>query len=205
MADERGPGSESPSLHPELGAIVEELRAATDRLAALHGAIPPESWTRRPSTGGWSPAECVAHLNLTHQAFLPGLRSGMEEARARAAARPGAPVLFRRGLLGWLLWRTMGPPVRMRVRTGASFVPTGEDPPELLKARFDQNQAELMALVEGAEGLPLGDVRVPSPFAEKVGYTLFAAFGIMARHQHRHLWQAEQAAEAAGSAGSEPR
>ncbi len=197
MAEDRGGTPLHPELHPELQAIADELRAASDRLGALHLRISEGAWTRRPPGGGWSPAECVAHLNLTHEAFLPGLRAAMEEARARAAATPAPPVRFRRGLLGWLLWRTMGPPARMKVKTGAAFVPTGDDPPGVLKERFDAWQAELVALVEGAEGLPVGDVRVPSPFAKKVTYTLFAAFGIMARHEHRHLWQAEQAFEAA--------
>jgi hypothetical protein len=43
--------------------------------------------------------------------------------------------------------------------------------------------------------LPLGDVQVVSPFNTRLRYNLFAALSILAKHQQRHLWQAEEAAK----------
>jgi hypothetical protein len=37
-------------------------------------------------------------------------------------------------------------------------------------------------------------VRITSPFNERVRYNVYSALTILAVHQHRHLWQAEQAA-----------
>ena len=47
--------------------------------------------------------------------------------------------------------------------------------------------------MRAARGLPIGRVGVVSPFNGRMKYNLFAALSILARHQHRHLWQAEQA------------
>jgi hypothetical protein len=50
--------------------------------------------------------------------------------------------------------------------------------------------------VRAADGLPIDAVKITSPVDARARYNVFAALSIMARHQHRHLWQAEQAARA---------
>lgn len=177
-------------MHPQLQAIADDLHGARDRLRRLAATVPEPLWTRRPDPHRWSVAECVAHLNLTSAAYLPLLDSALAEARA---LREPAPRRYRRDPLGWLLWSVMAPPVRMRVRTTAPFVPEATASPQELVREFDHLQEEQLRRVEQADGLPLGKVRVPSPFDARVKYNLYACLGILPRHQHRHLWQAEQA------------
>lgn len=180
-------------MNPQLQAIIDEYREAEDRLHRLTTALPDEMWAVRPAPERWSASECVAHLNLTSRAFLPLLRDGVERARALGET---APARYRRDPLGWLLWRTMGPPVRMRIGTKAAFVPESAEAPERLRADFEELQREQAELVQAAEGLPIQRVKVASPFDARASYNLFAALTILPRHQHRHLWQAEQAAAA---------
>jgi hypothetical protein len=88
----------------------------------------------------------------------------------------------------------MGPPVRVRIGTAASFVPESAEAPDRLRADFADLQREQVELVGGAAGLPLQRVKVASPFDARASYNLYAAMSILPRHQHRHLWQAERAA-----------
>lgn len=134
-------------------------------------------------------AECVAHLNLTADAFLPLLHAALDQGRkaGRAAIRR-----YRRDPVGWLLWRTGGPPVRHRVRTTAPFVPTATAPlPELL-VQFHQRHEGLVRCVAAAEGLHLGRLWIRSPFDPRIRYNMYACLSILPRHEHRHLWQAER-------------
>jgi hypothetical protein len=178
------------ALHPQLRAICDEFDAASDRLRWLIADVPEPAWSRRPDPARWSVAECIAHLNLTSRAYLPLLDDGL--ARARTSGGP-APGRFHRDLAGWLLWKTMGPPARIRTRTTAAFVPSGEEAPTELVAQFERLQRELLARVNNADGLPIDRVKIPSPFNARLKYNLFAALTILPRHEHRHLWQAEQA------------
>jgi hypothetical protein len=50
--------------------------------------------------------------------------------------------------------------------------------------------------VRQADGLPIQAIKITSPVDVRARYNVFATLSIMARHQHRHLWQAEQAARA---------
>jgi hypothetical protein len=160
---------------------------ALDQLHELASAVPASNWPRRRDPARWSVAECVAHLNLTSAAYLPLLSAALDEARALG---DGAPGRYRRDPVGWLLWRMMGPPVRIRTRTIAAFVPEGGADRDQLVARFERLQEAQVAALHAADNLPLGRVRVTSPFNPRVRYNLFSCFSILTRHQHRHLWQA---------------
>jgi hypothetical protein len=91
-----------------------------------------------------------------------------------------------------MLWRTAGPPVRFRVKTTAPFVPESVAPAAELVAEFERLQDEQQRWVTAADGLDLGALRITSPFVRHLHYNLYACLTILPRHQHRHLWQAEQ-------------
>jgi hypothetical protein len=176
-------------VHPELQAVVDEFESAVVRLRALRDKAPASRWGDRPRPDRWSIGECVAHLNLTSSAFLPLVRAGLDEARRSGHA---ARRRYRRDLLGWLLWRSMGPPVKRKFKTTAPFVPRSDRTSADLVAEFERLQAEQLALAGEADGLPIDRVKIASPFNPRLRYNLFSALSILPRHQHRHLWQAEQ-------------
>ena len=189
-------------MHLQLQAIVDELGTAQERLHAVAARAPNSVWSRRADPTRWSIAECVAHLNLTSAAFLPALRTAL--AGARVSQRTTG-ARFRRDPVGWLLWRMAGPPVRMRVKTTPPFMPQAMATAGELVAAFDQWQAKLVALVQESEGAPLGRVWMTSPVDARLRYTVYSCLTILPRHQHRHLWQAEQVwAALQRSAGAEP-
>lgn len=178
-------------MHPQLDEVRREFLSAQQRLHHLADAVPAEFWDQRPGPGRWSVGECVAHLNLTAREYRPLVLAGLEECRRHDDP---VPRRYRRDPIGWLIWRTQAPPVRFRARTAAAFVPEGALPPDELIAEFDRLQAEQIGWVAMADGLAIDRVRVTSPFDPRIRYTLFACLSILPRHQHRHLWQAEQVA-----------
>lgn len=178
-------------MHPQLDEIIREFHSATERLDALVQAVPEAKWQTRPDPDRWSVAECVEHLNITGRKYLPILDQALKDALQLSGT---APRRYRRDPIGWMLWRTMGPPVRQRVKTTAEFVPVGGKSADELAAEFKQLQHEQITRTEAFDGLQLQKVRVKSPFNERVTYNAFSCLSILPRHQHRHLWQAEQVA-----------
>ena len=122
--------------------------------------------------------------------MMPLIRQGIDEARRSGRA---AGDRYRRGLVGWLLWKSISTPGRFKAKTIAAFVPTSDRPSAEVMAEFDRLQAEQIALIRPADALPIDSVKKASPFNAKVRYNIFSGLSILARHQHRHLWQAEQA------------
>jgi hypothetical protein len=177
-----------------LAAIVRDLEAAQRRLHELVAATPGDRWARRASPESWSVSECVSHLNLTSKAYIPLLRDAFAEAKV--AGLP-APQRYRRDFMGWLVSVFAGPLPRIgrrrlgRAKTIPRFVPGGELDRATVVAEFDALQRQLVELARGAEGRPLEQMRIASPFDSRVSYNAYSALVILPRHQQRHLWQAE--------------
>ena len=177
------------AIHPQITAIIDEFESARARLHRLTKATPASRWSERADPQRWSVAECIAHLNLTSRAYLPLLGKGISDARSAGVP---VPRRYRRDPIGWALWIAMGPPVRFgRMRTLALFIPSGGLPRDATVSEFDRLQDEQIAFAREANGLPLGAVRVQSPFDARVTYNLYSCLTILPRHQHRHLWQGE--------------
>ncbi|MBW3573009.1 MAG: DinB family protein [Gemmatimonadetes bacterium] len=177
-------------MHPQLQALTDEFGSARERLHRLQATVPAERWAERPAEGSWSVAECVAHLNLTSRAYVGPLREALARGRAEGGT---APERYRRDLLGWLIWRAVRPEARMKARTSAAFVPTAGAPAVEIAAEFDRLQDEQMELVRMADGLPLGRLKIVSPFGPRLKYNVYSALTVLPAHQHRHLQQAERA------------
>ena len=179
-------------MHAQLETIVADIESATTRLHALSRRLSPDAWALRPSAEQWSPGESLAHLNLTSEAMLPLFRAALDEARRLGQKGGGA---YRRDPIGWMIWKSLTPGNRMKTKTIAAFVPTGKRPAVDLIADFDRLHRELVALIRQADGLPIDRVKIVSPFNARARYNLYAALTINTTHDHRHLLQAERAAE----------
>jgi DinB superfamily len=178
-----------PDVSAELGQIKQELLDARERARHLCEGLTDTLWATPPGFGRWSIAECLIHLNITSERFIPIVDDAIREGR-EMGVRATAPL--RRDLLGWLLAKWLEPPYRMRSKTTAAFVPVRIEPMADVLERFDYLQGELLVRLDRAQGLPLERLRVVSPFNAKVKYNLYSAFRLIPVHQRRHLWQAEQ-------------
>jgi DinB superfamily len=178
-----------PEISAELGQVKQELLDARERARRLSEGLSETLWSAAPGPGRWSIAECVIHLNITSERFIPIIDDAIREGREMGVRSTTPP---RRDLLGWLLAKWLEPPYRLGSKTTAPFVPARIEPMADVLERFDYLQGELLVRIDRAQGLPLERLRVVSPFNGKVKYNLYSAFRLMPVHQRRHLWQAEQ-------------
>ena len=175
----------------QVAAIITELESASTRLRELRATLPRHAWSERPGPGRWSPAECVAHLNLSSAAMLPCLREALDAARACSI-----PVRsrYRVDAMGWLLGKLVSPGSPLKLVAPTAFAPDDCETVDCLVDRFEALQAALIAVAREADGLPIDAVSVISPFDGRIKTNLFAALTLVPRHQHRHLLQAARAA-----------
>jgi hypothetical protein len=178
-----------PEISAELGQVKQELLDARERARRLSEGLAETLWSTPPGPGRWSIAECVIHLNITSERFIPIIDDAIREGREMGVRLTTPP---RRDLIGWLLAKWLEPPYRLRSKTTAPFVPARIEPMADVLERFDYLQGELLVRIDRAQSLPLERLRVVSPFNAKVKYNLYSAFRLMPVHQRRHLWQAEQ-------------
>lgn len=184
-----GAVTEGLRLHPQLRSIEQELAAATTRAARLVDRTSEAAFHRRPRPGHWSIGECLIHLSLTTQSYLPLIDDTLQIGRLTV---PGNPARFRRDLIGWLLCLISEPPYRLKASTQPRFVPEATGTRAEVLAEFVHLQQELTVRVHRAAGLELGRLRIVSPFNGRLEYSLYSCFRIIPAHQRRHLWQGER-------------
>ena len=178
----------------QLGAVLRDLEAAEARVEKLAEKIPDAVWTQRNDDARWSVSECLAHLNLTSEAYIPRLRKAIEAARQL----PPATGEYKRDFLGAMFGSMVGPLKKIgrfmlvRVRTTPAFVPNGQQEKNVSIAEFRRLQGILADLVREADAKQIDQVRITSPFGEKIRYNCYSAFVMIPRHQMRHIEQAEE-------------
>jgi hypothetical protein len=177
----------------QIDDLVVELHAASAGARELVEKFPENLLATRPGEGRWSALECLSHLVVTSEAYVP-LMSG--------ALKANTPVdgerQFRMDAAGWLIARSLEPPARMRSRTVVEFQPRPFGSAPALLARFLELQEGTEGVLHAAAHYDLNVIKVVSPFNRRIRYNVFSCFRILLAHQRRHLWQARRAVQRSG-------
>ena len=178
-----------------LDEVEKELNEATRRAWTLVQSTDARLFTVRPDPSSWSAAECISHLSISTQMFLPVLGMAIEDGRKRGLVAKGKRKL-KMDLLGRVLRWFLEPPIRTKTKTTAPFVPRSVRAKAEAFGEFASLQQKLAELLLAAKDLDLTRIKIVSPFDKRVKYNVFSAFRILVAHERRHLWQAEQAVAA---------
>lgn len=187
-AAESSPTADPPALPPPLDDFHRQIRAVVDDCASLVDGLDAEAFNWAPDTRSWSIGQCLQHLNTVNRAYGRRLERRLESEVARGASKGDVP--WRPGLLERLAIHSMEPPPRLRLPAPRSVVPPSELDLETVVDAFRVEHARLARLVEEARGLDLRKTKVSSPLAPGLRISAGAAFGFLAAHDRRHLWQA---------------
>jgi hypothetical protein len=182
-------------VNTQLNEIAEQFRTISVQLQTIVSSVRIHELNLRPQHDQWSMAECIVHLSLFTQAFLPLIREACERARREAPTETGA---YRMDPVGRLLTLVLEPPARLRTATSGRFLPTVVEPLDQVITTFQKLQLELISVVEEAAGLNLNQTKVVSPVSNRVRYNLYSCFLVIASHQRRHLWQADEVRKTLG-------
>jgi DinB superfamily len=174
--------------------LAKELNDATQRAWTLVQSTDGRLFTVRPNPSAWSAAECLSHLSISSEMFLPVLQTAVTDAKKRGlTSARHAPKM---DLIGRVLRWFLEPPIRQRLKTSARFVPRSVRAKAEAFGEFATLQSKLAEILTTASGIDLNRVKVMSPFDKRIRFNLYSAFRILIAHQRRHLWQAEQAVAA---------
>ncbi|MFN7946197.1 MAG: DinB family protein [Blastocatellia bacterium] len=180
---------QSVSLIPELQDYISQIEAIKRDAAELTAGMTEAQFNWRPAPGHWSVAECLAHLNVTAQQYLPLITASISQARNQGWLSHGP---FRYGWLGNWFVRTAEPPVKMKFKAPKAFVPPPDQPMAQTVPEFMAVQDQLIALISTANGVDLGRAKVQSPATKLIRLSLGQGFALITGHERRHLWQARQ-------------
>ena len=190
------PVSEASPRTIERARTLDELEAQFIaigiRAQALISSAGPGLCDTPPATRSWSATECLQHLNISVDAYFPIWQQIIANAGLRNK-KMNAPYRtdFGGSLFSWIL----EPPPRIRSMPPVPFEPVIFGTIESVLAGFLDRQQRIVATLHRCRGRAIDRVRMASPIDRRIRYSIWSSFLIVAAHQRRHLWQAEQAVQ----------
>ncbi|MFL6279219.1 MAG: DinB family protein [Vicinamibacterales bacterium] len=184
------------ALPPDLQRLIDEIDDADRRGAAIAASCTDDQFHWRPRDNqGWSIAQCLDHLGVMNLVYGTAIRTGIEAAQRRGSTRrgPGTP-----GYIGGKFVQSMEPPVTRRWRAPRKGKPS---PTKDRQTILDQSRAAhdlTRQLIADAAMIDANRARFKNPFLPLVRFSVATGLFVIAAHDRRHLWQADQVKQAPG-------
>jgi hypothetical protein len=146
----------------------------------------------QPAPGSWSVGQCLLHLCLMNDVYLPAISGALQE-------KPDSPVeQITPGWFGrWFIRNFVDPsPSSKRVRAPSKISPAARVELRVLDRFLSGNQSCRQLILE-ARSKNVNRIRFWNPFIPGLKFTVGTGLQIVASHQRRHLLQAERVRDSA--------
>jgi len=184
------------ALPPDLQRVLNDIDDADRAGALLANSCTDEQFYWRPGGGaGWSIAQCLDHLGTMNVVYGRAIRNGIDAARARGSRR-GGPA--QPGYFGGKFVAMMEPPVKRRMRAPRQSKPSAMKERRAILEAYSVGHDLVRALITEAQDIDVNRARFQNPFLPLVRFSISTGLFVIAAHDRRHLWQAEQVRQAAG-------
>jgi hypothetical protein len=167
--------------------LVEDLNASDEIARRLVNGLNEGQLNWPPAPGSWSMGQCLEHLCITNEAYLPAITEALKE-------RPDAPVaqIVPGWFGGWFIRSFVEPsPQTKRASAPAKIRPTARVGLAVLDRFLSGNEA-CRKLITDACNKDVNRIRFWNPFVKGIRFTVGTGLEIIAGHERRHLLQAER-------------
>jgi hypothetical protein len=178
------------TLPPDLQVFADALDAADAAADALAARVTDDEFFWQPDAGRrWSIALCLDHLAVANTVYGSAMREALDRARAAGWKRTGPA---RPGFFGRRFIASLEPPVKMRTSAPGKIAPRPVTSREEILHAYHQAHENIRRLLADAATIDVNRATFQNPLIGLVRVRVSTGFGVIAAHDRRHLWQAEQ-------------
>jgi DinB family protein len=168
--------------------LTAELLAADQRAIALARGLSVEQLNWKPRPESWSVGQCLEHLCLTGEVYLAPIAQALNNQQ-RSPVETITPGWFG----AWFIRSYIAPsPVTRKAAAPKNIRPVLSTVEPSVLDRFLAANREVRALIERARPYDVNRIRFVNPFIGIIRFTVGTGFEIIAKHEDRHLLQAER-------------
>jgi len=166
--------------------LLSELDAADRRAESVARGLSTEQLNWHPMEGAWSVGQCLEHLRISNEVYLAAISFSLEGRQL------GAVDDVRLGWFSrWFIRNFIAPnPGGAKARAPRKIEPPKQVETSILKSFLASNQGA-RELVRRASDFDVNRIRFKNPFIPLLRFTVGTGLEIIAKHQSRHLLQAE--------------
>jgi len=143
------------------------------------------TWKENPDT--WSILECLEHLNLYGDYYLPQIENSIKNTQSKSE------IEFRSGLLGKYFAKSMLPKEQLnKMKTFKDKNPLNAKLDKNVIDKFINQQIKLIDLLIQSRNVSLNKVKVSTSISSLIKLKLGDTFQFIINHNLRHLKQIER-------------
>ena len=159
-------------------------------------SLPEKELNWKENTESWSVLECIEHLNLYGDFYLPEIRRSIVAGNTLAA--DGTEVWFKSGILGNYFAMSMLPKEGKlnKMKTFKDKDPAGSKLNKDALQRFTDQQKEMLDLLNKARKVDLTKVKTAISITRLLKLRLGDTLRVVIYHNQRHIVQAENVLKA---------
>lgn len=140
------------------------------------------------SSGGWSIAQCLAHLNSYGDYYLPLFEKGLTENQDNLSVE-----IMKNTWLGKLAIDSMNPEKgKKKFKALKGHIPEVALDAKAVVAEFINQQEQLLKILRMAQNKPIQKIRIPISIAKFLKLHLGDALQFLIVHNERHIRQANR-------------
>ena len=169
-----------------------ELTANDQIATSLTNGLTEQQLNWQPAPGSWSIGQCLEHLCVTNEAYLPRLSDAI-------ADQPDAPVeqITPGWLSRWFLRTFVEPsPNSRRIPAPGKIRPASHVDSAVLEHFLTGNRS-CREFILRARGKNINQIRFRNPLIRGLRFTIGTGLEIVVSHERRHLLQAERVRDSA--------
>ncbi len=172
-----------------LNRLIQEVKVIQAHGEALESYSDAELNFRK-SSESWSILECLEHMNLYGDFYLPEIQSAVE------ASKHQPEKVFKSGILGNYFANSMLPKEKLnKMKTFKDKNPLHSELDRSVVQRFIQQQGALLDLLEQASRVSLNRTKTGISISRMIRLKLGDTFRFLINHEIRHIAQIKRLQE----------
>jgi len=178
------------ALPDDLQRLAHDIDAADARADALAGRVDDAQFFWQPGEGRrWSIALCLDHLAVANTVYGEAMRTAVDRAREAGWARRGSATP---GFFGRKFVESLEPPAKRRTSAPAKIRPRRISSRAEILRSYHAAHDDLRTLIADAAAIDVNRATFANPFIPFIKMRVSTGLNVIAAHDRRHLWQAEE-------------
>lgn len=167
-------------------SLIEQSRQIVNQVEKLD-ANDWQSLTWKQDSNSWNILECLEHLNLYGDFYLPQIENSIKSSNTQSE------IEFRSGILGSYFAKSMLPKEKLnKIKTFKDKNPLNGDLDKTVIDRFINQQIKLIELLNKSRKVSLNKVKIKISISKLIRLKLGDTFQFIINHNIRHLKQIER-------------
>ena len=173
--------------------LVSELDVADERARKLLSGLSAQQLNWQPADGGWSVGQCLEHLCIANEVYLPAIARGLE-GKPKKPVEKITPGWFGR----WFIASFIEPSPKQKKTPAPKKIAPGSRVETSILERFLASNSATREVIGRAREYDVNQIRFRNPLVSVIWFTVGTGLMIISGHERRHLLQAERVKAAEG-------